>query len=271
VLYRLRRHPFSIAAHFRHSLVLTYAYPADLLEPLLPPGLALDAYGEHGFVAVATVQTERLRPSFLPPAVGLDFFLTGYRIFVRVARTPSLRGLYILRSDADRRAMVVLGNLLTHYRYTLADVSCLERDGTLEIHVRTPRHKADLHVVADLDSRPAALPAHSPFNDLADARRFAGPLPYTFDYEYPSRSIIAVRSTRGQWDPQPIAVNVRHATFFASPPLTAAEPVLANAFYVGDVDYRWERGHVLSAESVSTWPTTVRSSPTTSIPRDAAR
>ena len=251
MLYRLKRHPLPITAHFRHSLVLTYAYPGNLLEPLLPPGLALDARGEHGFVAVATVQTERLRPSFLPPTIGLDFFLTGYRIFVRVARTPSLRGLYILRSDADRRAMVVLGNLLTHYRYRLAHASCVERNATLEIRVCTSGHEADLHVVADLNSRPAALPEHSPFTDLADARRFAGPLPYTFDYEYASGSIIAVRAAREQWDPQPIAVEVRQATFFASPPLTAAVPVLANAFYVSDVDYRWERGIVLSGESAS--------------------
>jgi len=47
---------------------------------------------------------------------------------------------------------------------------------------------------------------------------------------------------------------VRQATFFASPPFTAAEPALANAFHVGDVDYRWERGYVLSANSLSTGP-----------------
>jgi uncharacterized protein YqjF (DUF2071 family) len=247
MLYRLKRHPLPIAAHFRHSLVLTYAYPRGLLEPLLPPGLALDTYGEHGFVAVATVQTERLRPAFLPRALGLDFFLTGYRIFVRVAHTPSLRGLYILRSDADRRAMVVLGNLLTHYRYRLADVSCVDRNGRLEIRVRTPRHEADLDVIANLDSRPAALPDRSPFNALADARRFAGPLPYTFDYEHPSRAIVAVRAVREEWDPQPIAVEVREATFLASSPFRATDPVLANAFYVADVDYRWERGRIVSA------------------------
>jgi hypothetical protein len=244
--HRLRRHPLSIAAHFRHSLVLTYAFPRDLLEPLLPPGLRLDTYGEYGLVAVATVQTERLRPSFLPCAVGLDFFLIGYRIFVRVERTPSLRGLYILRSAADRRAIVVLGNLLTHYRYRLADVSCSERSGTLEIRVSTPGGETDLDVVADLNSRPAPLPENSPFTDFADARRFAGPLPYTFDYEHPSRSIIAVRAVRQHWDPQPIAVDVRQVTLFASPPFTARQPVLANAFYVGGVDYRWERGRILS-------------------------
>ncbi len=246
MLYRLKRHPIAVTAHFRHSLVLTYAYPRQILEPLLPPGLALDTYGEHGFAAVAMVQTERLRPSRVPAAFGLAFFLTGYRIFVRLSGAPSLRGLYIVRSDADRRAMVLLGNLLTHYRYTLAAISCSVRDGRLDIRVRTPRREADLHVVADLGSVPAKLPEGSPFEAIADARRFAGPLPYTLDYERASRSIIAVRATRAAWDPLPIAVEVREATFLASSRFAAAEPVLANAFYVGNIDYRWERGEVLS-------------------------
>ena len=42
MLYRLRRHPLPIDAFFTHSLVLTYAYPAKLLQQLLPPGLTVD-------------------------------------------------------------------------------------------------------------------------------------------------------------------------------------------------------------------------------------
>src|SRR5918995_1788525 len=115
MLNRLRRHPIPIAAHFRHSLVLAYAFSRETLEPLVPPSLELDTHGEVAFAAAAFVQTERLRPAFLPAAFGLDFFLAGYRIFVRVAAQPSLRGLYILRSDADRRLIVVLGNALSQW------------------------------------------------------------------------------------------------------------------------------------------------------------
>jgi hypothetical protein len=57
-------------------LVLTYAFPSGVLRPLLPPGLVLDTYGEYGFLAIAMVQTERLRPSFLPAAVGRKCFPT---------------------------------------------------------------------------------------------------------------------------------------------------------------------------------------------------
>jgi Uncharacterized conserved protein (COG2071) len=241
---RLKRHPVAVVGHFRHSLVVTYAFPEDLLRPLLPPGLALDSLEGNGFAAVALVQTERLRPSFVPARLGVSFFLSGYRIFVRRSGRPSLRGLFILRSDTDRRSMVVLGNLLTHYRYRLARVSITERPGELDVEVRTPDAEADLHVIADLGGRPAPLPAGSPFRTLDEARRFAGPLPHTFDYEESTRSLVVVRATRTTWDPQPVGVDVRRATFFEGDPLRGAEPVLANAFHVADVDYRWERGEI---------------------------
>ena len=244
---RLRRHPLPIVAHFRHSLVLTYAFPDQLLRPMLPPGLALDTLDDSGFAAVALVQTERLRPSFVSERLGQRFFLSGYRIFVRRAGQPSLRGLYILRSDTDRRSMTLLGNLLTHYRYRLANVSVTERPGELEIKVRTPHAEADLHVLADLENRQAPLPAGSPFRTLDEARRFAGPLPHTFDYEASTRSLVVVRATRAAWHPQPLNVDVRQATFFERDPFRQVEPVLANAFHVADIDYRWERGVVVPA------------------------
>jgi hypothetical protein len=246
MLAGLKRHPLAVEAHFRHSLVLTYAWPRRVLEPLLPPGLLLDAHGDVGFTAIALVQTERLRPAFLPASLGLDFFLTGYRVFVRVADSPSLRGLYILRSDADRRAMVVFGNLLTHYNYRLAHVSLEERCGHLTIRVRTGGREADLDLTADLASRPAPLPPGSPFTGTAEARRFAGPLPYTFDHDRSTGSILAVKATRQSWHPEPIEVEVREAAFLASSRFAGAEPVLANAFHVEDVDYRWERGELLT-------------------------
>lgn len=244
MLERIRRHPLPVVAHFRHSLVLAYAFPQEVLRPLLPPGLVLDTLDDLGFAAVALVQTERLRPSFMPARLGRSFFLSGYRLFVRRAGQPSLRGLYILRSDTNRRSMVVFGNLLTRYQYRLAQVSLTERPAELEIKIGTPGAEADLHVVADLASRPAPLPAGSPFGSPDEARRFAGPLPYTFSDEASTRSLVVVRAVRTAWDPQPIEVEVRRATFFDRDPFREVEPVLANAFHVANVDYRWERGEV---------------------------
>ena len=245
-MHLLKRHPIPIVAFFRRALVLTYALPPEIMEPFVPPGLVLDLYNGHAFLAVALVQTERLRPSFLPAAMGQDFFLSGYRIFTRLSRAESLRGLRILRSDTNRRAMVRAGNLLTHYNYHLCESLLEERDGAIHWMVRTSGSEADLDVVAQISDKPAALPSGSPFSSMAEARRFAGPLPYTFDYEEATGSIIAVHAQRQEWDPQPVAVEVRRNTFLERQPFCRTRPILANAFHVSEIPYRWQRGRRLS-------------------------
>ncbi len=245
----LQRHPLPMRTHFAHSLVLTYALPPELLTPLLPPGLALDTYTdrtgrEHGFVAAALVDARGLRPSALPARLGRDRLLTGYRIFTRFP-TPGgrgMRGLKILRSDTDSRAMVLGGNLLSRYHYRLARISSRTVGDTLEFEVVSADGRADLRVRADLGSRPAPLPPGSPFADAKDARRFAGPLPYTFEYEPQTGSVIVVKAARTHWDPMPVAVEAPRPTFFDHGPFAGSEPVLANAFHVAGVDYGWEAG-----------------------------
>jgi|CZKZ01.1.fsa_nt_gi uncharacterized protein YqjF (DUF2071 family) len=243
----LQRHPIPISAHFRHSLVLTYAFEPEILAPLLPSGLVLDTHRGYAFLAIALVQTKQLRPSFLPGVLGRDFFLSGYRIFTRLgAGKQSLRGLRILRSDTDHRWMVRTDNLLTHYNYHLCRATVEESGAELRWTIQTPRAEADLEVTAHVAGEPAALPAGSPFATLTEARRFAGPLPYTFDYEAATQSIIGIHAMRQKWNPRPVAVDVRRNTFLEHEPFCRATPILANAFHVRDVPYQWQRGRRLT-------------------------
>jgi hypothetical protein len=391
MLQALRRHPLPMRTRFGHSLVITYALPPAILEPLLPPGLALDTYtapdgSTHGFVAVGIVSTLGLRPAPLPASLGMDAVLTGYRIFARFP-TPTgrtMRGLFILRSDTDRVVLARAGNLLTRYHYHLADVSLTVDGATLTATVDSRDGGADLTVTADLSSRPAPLPPGSPFaagspltpsapgsplapraafaagsplppgsppppgsplpqsspsahgsplphgsasargsalpsrspsargtpvvagspfelgspvpvdaplagsygsgevlpdcfpgtlhpakklisehgstrsrsvergiergierggeSSAAAARRFAGPLPYTFDHEAASGSIVVVKARRSAWTPEPVAVQVSRCTFLERGPFAGTVPVLAQAFHVADLDYGWHRG-----------------------------
>ena len=244
MLHWLKRHPFPVVAHFDFSLVLTYALPASVLSPLLPPGLILDTREGLGFLAIALVQTRRLRPLGFPAFAGRDFFLTGYRIFTRFQTKAgrTLRGLRILRSDADSAFMVRMGNLLTHYHYHRARAQITRTESTLDVRIETPRAEADLHVQARLSGEPAAPPAGSPFPDWHAARQFAGPLPFTFDYERETHSIVRIEGVRSQWKPRPVEVEIRRAAFLEREPFASAAPVLANAFLVENVPYRWQRG-----------------------------
>ena len=244
MLHLLQRHAFAIKAQLSASLVLAYALPAEVLTPLLAPGLTLDTYGDFGFLAIAMVETRALRPSFLPAGLGLNFFLAGYRIFTRY-QTPSgrsLRGLRILRSDTDRRSMRVFGNLLTHYGYEHSRCKVNRSGQTYTVVVDSPKGTADLHVEADLSADVLAPPPGSPFQSLREARKFAGPLPFTFDYERQTHSIIRVEGVRQDWNPRPVAVTVHRNTFLEQDAFRSAGAVLANAFYLENVPYAWKPG-----------------------------
>jgi len=244
MLYRLQRHALPIKAHFRTSLVLAYAVPAPVLRPLLPAGLTLDTYGNFGFLAIALVETSDLRPSFVPARLGMSFLLSGYRIFTRYQTTAgrTLRGLRILRSDTNRLSMQLFGNLLTHYHYERSQFRVQSTEQRYEVQVTTSDGLADLHVEADLSTQTVALPSGSPFADLNEARRFAGPLPFTFDYERQTHSMIRIEGVRQRWNPRPVSVIVHQNTFLEQDPFRGAGAILANAFYVEDVPYSWRPG-----------------------------
>jgi hypothetical protein len=140
------------------------------------------------------------------------------------------------------------GNLLTHYRYRRSAIRFEHGDRRLAVAIRT-RDGADLDLVADLADAPAALPSGSPFASAREARRYAGPLPFTFDHEPETGSIIVIEGVRNGWRPIPVAVEVRRADFFREPMFAGAAPILANAFYVRDVPYLWRRGRRYAVEA----------------------
>jgi Uncharacterized conserved protein (COG2071) len=239
VLHLLRRHHLHIDAHFDWSLAIVWSWPAELLESLCGPGLELDTYEGNGFVALALVKTRSLRPTGWPTWTGNDFVFAGYRLFTRYTTREGRRlsGLKILEGGADSWRMTALGLLLTHYRYRHLQIEVDEGADRLEI-AASGGHR--LHVIADIspEHEPATPPPGSIFPDLRTARRFAGPMPYTFDYEAETDSMIRVEGVRKAWRP-------RENSFFNEGVLATLGPGrLANAFLVREVDYQWRRGIV---------------------------
>ena len=104
----LKNHPFAVEAFFESSLVLTFAIPKEQIQSLIPECLTLDTFDDKwAFIAVAMVQTKGLRPKGFPALLGNDFFLIGYRVFVRYQNNAgkNLRGLFILKSETNKKKM----------------------------------------------------------------------------------------------------------------------------------------------------------------------
>ena len=239
MLHFLKDHPFAVEAHFDSSLVLTFAIPKEELQPLIPECLELDVlHDQYAFVAAAMVQTTGLRPKGFPEFMGNDFFLIGYRIFVPYTNTAGkrLRGLYILKSETDKKKMEIMGNIFTHYKYTTTDISQKITAGKKEIFSL----KSDFKVTIDTTGPADVLPANSPFKDWKEARRFAGPLPFTFTYNSATKEVLIIEGVRENWTPEPVHVISQHFSFLDS--LNLHNLVLANAFMIKNIPYYWKKG-----------------------------
>lgn len=235
----LKDHPFTVTSHFDASLVLTYAVPKAQLETFIPECLTLDTFEEKwAFIAVAIVKTRNLRPKGFPGFIGNDFVLIGYRIFVKYNTSygKRLRGLYIIRSETDKIRMAILGNIFTHYNYLKTDIS-FQRAGTI-IDVKSS--KSNLSVKVEDSPAEITLPSHSPFKDWKEARRFAGPLPFTFTYDKKKKEVLIIEGVREDWTPRPVKVIESNVGFVDS--LKLEGTVLASTFLIDNIPYYWKKG-----------------------------
>ncbi len=237
----LKNHPFAVEAFFESSLVLTFAVPKEQLDNYIPECLQLDTFNDKwAFIAIAMVQTKALRPKGFPRFMGNDFFLIGYRVFVRYTNNvgKNLRGLYILKSETDKKKMELMGNIFTHYHYTTTDIIQTENKNSKEISSVKSKFKITLKKTED----DIPLPENSPFADWKEARRFAGPLPFTFTYNSTKKEVLIIEGVRSNWTPSPVKVIDYEFEFLHS--LKLENPILANAFVIKNIPYYWKKGKI---------------------------
>ena len=237
----LKQHPFGVKAFFEKSTVLTFAVPKEELESFLPPYLTLDTFkNQWAFIAIAMVETTGLRPAGFPFFLGNKFFLIGYRIFVRYKNKQgkNLRGLYILKSETDKKRMEYLGNIFTNYKYTTTDIQQVVRNNQSIIS----SEKSNFLVSLDQDKKEVVIPEESPFENWKEARRFAGPLPHTFSVDAEKKEVLIIRGLRQNWIPKPIHINENSFEFLKT--LNLENIRFASAFQISKIPYRWEKGRI---------------------------
>lgn len=235
----LKNHPFAVETYFESSIVLSYAIAKEELQDLIPECLTLDTFDDKwAFVAVAMVNTKGLRPKGFPKFLGNDFFLIGFRVFVRYTdkRGKRLRGLYILKSETNKKKMAFFGNIFTHYNYTTTDISFAKKGDQLSIR----SEKSALDVAVNSANQDIKLPINSPFSDWKEARRFAGPLPFTFTYNEEKKEVLIIEGVRQNWKPQPLEIQKAEVGFIADKGFKDIH--LANAFVVSNIPYYWKKG-----------------------------
>ncbi len=239
---KLQSHPFPVEAFFKQSVVVTCAVEKSILEKLIPSPLTLDTFQNHwGFVAMALVETQNLRPKGFPNFLGNDFTLVGYRIFVRYTNSKgkNLRGLYILKSETDKRKMEFLGNIFTNYQYKTIDIQKTTQSDSVLFQSKSGGFQMRFETTLESD---IGLPTSSPFTDWKEARRFAGPLPFTFSVNNMRKEVVIVEGKREIWQPKPIQILKFSSDYINQ--VTNSQFRLASGFVVENIPYEWKSGKI---------------------------
>jgi hypothetical protein len=70
-------------------------------------------------------------------------------------------------------------------------------------------------------------------------------MPFTFSPRSDGRFVV-IEGNRQTWTPRPVSVTNWQVSLFEEEPLRGNRPILANAFAVENVNYRWERGRIVT-------------------------
>src|SRR3569623_2020771 len=69
--------------HWSELLFVHWRLPAEVVSPLIPPGLTLDTWGGQAWVGMVLFRMSGVRPWWLPPVPGVSRFLeTNLRTYV---------------------------------------------------------------------------------------------------------------------------------------------------------------------------------------------
>ena len=266
--------PLSMNGRLTQCLMLSYRTPARSVRHLVPRGLELETRGGYAFWNVLACRVESMRPAGVPRRLGVTFNDVAYRLHVRgrTAAGETLRGLYFVRSDADSGLVANVGNGLTAFRFSTADVelSRARVDGSDVLTVavmgrREADEGADALVRVATDAPAGAdsdLADGSPFNSPAEAAEFLKYRPLGLSVDLDGRYLEMTEVVRDEaaWREKPVSVIEAHWNFLDR--LGQDELRLERAIRVEAIDYCWRLGRrALLAPAVTTTPTPTQRRP----------
>jgi len=131
--------------------------------------------------------------------------------------------------------MEFLGNIFTHYNYQTTDII----QTTVSNQTTIQSFQSDF-VFQFKEDENALLPTGSPFTNWQEARKYAGPLPFTFTFNKAGNEVLIIEGVRENWQPMPITV--RYYQFGFIKRFNFQSAVLANAFIIKNIPYYWKKG-----------------------------
>lgn len=224
--------------------LIAYAVEAERLQHLVPRGLGLIRNGSTAFLNIVICRVERMRPFFVPHALGATYWHVAYRLQVsaRLKGGGTLEGLYFLRSDVDKRLFAMSGNFFTDFRFHVADVRFRATAAEWELEVKNTQGGMAEAIVRLRPGTDGALLVGSVFKTLAEregALKYA-PLGLSSDDLGQVVKVAEVVRDDRLWREDPVEVVAADWAFLRG--LGVGDARVERATLVAPIDYVWRLG-----------------------------
>lgn len=222
---------------------MVYRAPLAGVQARLPAGLEAVGHYGYGFYHWVVCEVRNMRPAPLPAQWGFSYHHAALRILCRARLADgSIRaGLHFLRSDCNFPLLATAGNLLTGFRFHASSVAWTESGSRVHLEIGGTSPSAwTLDREAPLRDRD-----HSPFHSMEEAVRLL---------KYPACALsvdkggkvhaVTITRDESRWHSRPVAVVEEDV-----PVMREAGAGLEMAFEVAPIDYQWNRGRILAAQT----------------------
>lgn len=235
----IQKNPLTMCGRLERCWLFTFQTSPAAVRRSLPAVLEPITHNGFAFWNVVITRLRWMRPWPLPAASGVSYWHAAYRLYVRF-HPPAARpveGLYFVRSDCDSRLICAAGNLLTDFRFSFAPIGCQERQEQVELSIHAPQ--APAHVLLERRS-PGALPAHSAFSSLAEAKAFLEYEPFGIGVSPAGEvNVVPVQRDEDAWQTSLRRVKTAAWGFFKEKDV---RPEIC--YEAAPIDYRWQRARV---------------------------
>lgn len=234
------KHSFPVKAILKRTITLTYQFNPTNYSIKLPAGCFLELKNERAFLILAFVETEKMRPAFIPALIGRNFNLLGIRVIVNWydENKRLKRGLYVLKSITDSRLMAKMGNMMTGYHFEYSPITWNFNKNECCIEVQNLVFKVDL---SDYKEE-IGLPKESVFLNWKEARKYAGPMKYTCVHSKTVDEMLIVEGVKESWIPRPIKLISGNWDKLNS---IFKELKLCAVFEIKEIPYHWKKGRIV--------------------------
>jgi hypothetical protein len=231
----------SMAGRLEECVLLDYRVPACAVRGIPPPGIEPVMREGWSFWNVVVCRIAALRPAGAPRAFGVDTVQVGYRLRARARLDARQRieGLWFARTDVDRAAVGLLGNLASDFRMRRAWIDLRSDGGSVSLRVRDRRRGLETARLRAQEAERAELAPGSPFRSIEEACSFLRYTPVALSRP-PSRGglrVAQVRREEALWNESPL--RVIEAQWSALERLGQQEITLERAVRISPLNYLW--------------------------------